>query len=346
MRSEATAAGFSERAAGLIANCRRESTLSVYNSRLAAFEEWCDDKGIRPREASCPTVADFFIYLFDRGRSLSTIKGYRSAIAAVHEGFQDGSSVSNSSELSRLLRSFFLLRPSNTPLAPSWSLPKVLEALAKPPFEPLSSAKLHHLTIKTVFLVAVASGHRRSSLHALSTAPGRLRFEPRGVRLRPEASFIAKNQTSSSGPVEIFLGKLSSFSSVAEDKVWCPVRALRWYLDRTRELRSGDKLFICSKRPHSPASPSTISRWIVEAIRAGGPEALTSGQVPRAHDTRSISSSWALFSGVPTADILKAAYWRSSNTFIACYLRDISPSEENFGVSTLRAATSQIPKSS
>ena len=264
-----------------MAGSRRESTLTVYNSRLAAFLEWCKEKGCSPSGAPCPVVADFLIHLFDKGRSLSTLRGYRSAIAAIHDGFHDGSNVSNSPELGRLLKSFFLRRPQSTPLAPSWSLPKVLEALANPPFEPLSEASFHHLTVKTVFLVAVASGHRRSSLHALSIAEGHIRFEPRGVRLRPEPRFIAKNQTASSGPVEIFLNKLSSFSSVPEDKVWCPVRALKWYLSRSESRRKSDKLFIITRDPFSAASPDSISRWIVEGIKAAGPDALMSGRAPK-----------------------------------------------------------------
>lgn len=94
-------------------------------------------------------VADFLISLFDKGRALSTIRGYRSAIAAIHVGFPDGSGVSKSHFLSKLLRSFFLQRPPN---------PKVFYALAKPPFEPLSKASLIHLTVKTVFLMAIAFG--------------------------------------------------------------------------------------------------------------------------------------------------------------------------------------------
>ena len=338
--------GFSERASSLLAESRRDSTLRVYNSRVAAFSEWCEERGVSPREASCPVLADFLIHLFDKGLALPTIRGYRSAIAAIHDGFTDGSRVSDSQELGRLLRSFFLRRPAAKPLAPSWSLPKVLEALARPPFEPLADASFHHLTVKTVLLVALASGHRRSSLHALTTAEGHIRFEPRGVRLRPEASFIAKNQTDVSGPVEIFLCKLSTFSSVSEDRVWCPVRALKYYLSSSGPLRSSDKLFVTTQRPYSAASPQSISRWIVEGIKAAGPEALTSGREPRAHDTRSISSSWALLAGVPTEDILKAAYWRSKNSFIAFYLRDVCAGEERFGASLLKAAATGLPKSS
>ena len=134
--------------------------------------------------------------------------------------------------LSRLVRSFDLKLPRGKSLPPAWSLPAVLRALAEGPFEPMSRASLHHITMKTVFLVAFASGHRVSTLKALTIDPGHIRWEPQGVRLIPRADLIAKNQTHSSPLVEVFLPSLSSFSSVSEDKVWCPVRALRWYILR------------------------------------------------------------------------------------------------------------------
>ena len=61
---------------------------------------------------------------------------------------------------------FFLERPPARKFLPTWSLPCVLEALAKAPFEPLAEASLRDVTIKTVFLMAIASGHRRSALRA------------------------------------------------------------------------------------------------------------------------------------------------------------------------------------
>ena len=76
-----------------MAGNRRESTLRVYNSRLAAFSECCEEKGCSPRGTPCPVLADFLNPPFDKGRSLSTLRGYRSAIAAIHDGFHDGSYV-------------------------------------------------------------------------------------------------------------------------------------------------------------------------------------------------------------------------------------------------------------
>lgn len=113
--------------------------------------------------ASLGVIADFLISLFDKGRFLSTLRGYRSAIAAIHAGFPDGLRVSNSPRLAMLLWSFFLELPPQQKLAPPMSLPKVLSALFMPPFEPLAKASLHCLTFKTLFLIAIASRQRRGT---------------------------------------------------------------------------------------------------------------------------------------------------------------------------------------
>ena len=290
-----------------------------------------------PTEASVGLICDFFLSLFDRNLSLATIRGYRSAIGSIHKGFPDGSVVSNAGVLSKLFRAFFLKRPPSKRLLPSWSLPRVLQALAAPPFEPLGKASLLNLSIKTCFLIAVASGQRRSAIHALTTASGHIRWESSAVRLIPEASYIAKNQTANSKPCELLIPRIQSFSSEDEDKLWCPVRALKWYLDRTKDIRCGPNLFISSRPPHSPVSRDTISRWLVLAIRSAGDEVLLQGPI-RAHDTRGVAASWALFNGASLNDILTAAYWASPNTFISCYLKDVLAAEPSFGGASLRAA--------
>ena len=71
---------------------------------------------------------------------------------------------------------------------------------------------------------------------------GFLRFDPGGVRLLPDPQFLAKNQSASFTPGEIFVPTMSSGSSISEDRKCCPVRALKWYLDRTKPVRKADRL--------------------------------------------------------------------------------------------------------
>ncbi|PIK45631.1 hypothetical protein BSL78_17511 [Apostichopus japonicus] len=120
--------------------------------------------------ASVTQIAEFLLSLFGEGKQVSTIRNYRSAIAAIHQGFPDGSTLSNNPYIAQLIKGMANRRPQIRRLAPSWGLSAVLHALAGPPYEPMANASLAALTKKTLFLVAVASARRRSCLHALSTS--------------------------------------------------------------------------------------------------------------------------------------------------------------------------------
>jgi hypothetical protein len=121
-----------------------------------------------------------------------TIAGYKSAIAIVH---QNGNNISSSPELSSLLKGLFHKNPSIKQLTPNWNLPLVLLTLTKRPFEPLHDADLKYLTLKTVFLVAVASASRVSEIHSLSLDEGHFRIERKGIKMLPNMEFLAKTQT-------------------------------------------------------------------------------------------------------------------------------------------------------
>ena len=151
LRQQGEEAGLSQRAAQFSAEALRQSTRDTYDSRLEGFREWCAKIPCDPTSASLGVVADFLISLFDKGLALATLRSYRSAIASCHRGFHDGSSLTNSPFLTRLLKSFFLKRPPFKTLLPAWSLPAVLKVLASAPFEPLHKASLRLLTLKTAF---------------------------------------------------------------------------------------------------------------------------------------------------------------------------------------------------
>ena len=76
-----------------------------------------------------------------------------------------------------MIMSMELQRLRLTPVLPQWDLGIVPEALSKPPYEPLREASIKHLTLKTVFFLAVASGGRRSKLQALVFDPQYIQFK-------------------------------------------------------------------------------------------------------------------------------------------------------------------------
>ena len=77
-----------------------------------------------------------------------------------------------------MIMSMELQRPRLTPVLPQWDLGIVPGAPSKPPYEPLREASLKHLTLNTVFLLAMASGVRRSKLQALVFDPQYIQFKP------------------------------------------------------------------------------------------------------------------------------------------------------------------------
>ena len=163
-------------------------------------------------------------------------------------------------------------RPSANRSIPNWDLSLVLLALTRPPFEPLAKADLKILTFKTVFLLALASGKRRSEIHAWTFDSFSRKRDWSEVTFLPSTAFIAKNQLASGPlaiqPVVIPALKPTLDPSLVQDKSLCPVRSLRYYLDKTKDLRKGKNLlFVAIKEGYSKdISKATISSWIKQSI--------------------------------------------------------------------------------
>ena len=89
-----------------------------------------------------------------------------------------------------------LLRPRVTPVLPQRDLGIVPEAPSKPPYKPLRETSLKHLTLKSVFLLAMASAGRCSELQALRFDQTYMQFKPRGAgfTLYFSPEFMRKNQ--------------------------------------------------------------------------------------------------------------------------------------------------------
>ncbi|KAI2655945.1 hypothetical protein H4Q32_012739 [Labeo rohita] len=86
---------------------------------------------------------------------------------------------------------------------PTWDLAVVLEALCRPPFEPLEEVSDRMLTLKMVFLLAISSLKRVGDLQALSVAPSHLDFAPGMAKafLYPSPGYVPKLPASVPRPI-------------------------------------------------------------------------------------------------------------------------------------------------
>ena len=105
-----------------------------------------------------------------------------------------------------------------------------LEALSKPPYEPLRETSFKHLTLKTVFLLAMASAGRRSDLHALMFDQNYIQFKPKGagVTLYFSPEFMRKNQKPNQVNDPWYIPAVATGKSEFGAPN-CSVRALRYY---------------------------------------------------------------------------------------------------------------------
>ena len=162
----------------------RPLTNRVYDDRWLCFAHWAAGQGIDPLGPTAAEIVVFLYYLFDnQGLSPQPIKGYRSCVASVlsHTGMAAAVQAKTMSDMITSMQLQTRVTVRMTPVLPQWDLDIILEALSKPPYVPLREASHKHLTLKTVFLLAMASAGRHSELQALVFDPHYIQIKHKGA---------------------------------------------------------------------------------------------------------------------------------------------------------------------
>ena len=262
--------GFSEAVAARIEAPQRGSTRYGYEAKWTSCTKWCLSNQVDFRAPPLKAIADFLLHLFqDRKLQPGIIDGYRSAIA--DKLGNSPINVSKDENLTHLLDSFHRDRPKGRRGIPSWNVSLVLHQLTKAPFESLKEASLKHLTFKTVFLLALGSGKRRSEIHAWLHKNIRHQSDWSKVSLYPSPSFVSKNQLAKEGldsvaPVVIqpWPPLWISHSRVTGPCVQSEPFTITWtgpqILGRTRSWSLSPSRKVLIRTSHLPPSPRGSSR--------------------------------------------------------------------------------------
>ncbi len=311
-------------------SARAPATRKLYSSKWGVFESWCLTRAIDPVNCPVGPVLEFLQERLTVGAAATTLRVYEAAIAARRE--LDEIPLGRHHMVSAFMRGARCLRPVRPTAVPSWDLSVVLEGLVTAPFEPLESASDRILTLKVVLLLALTSLKRVGDLQAFSVSETCMDFAPGLVKvtLRPRPGYIPKVLSTSfrSQVVTLHSFHPPPFPSSEDESLHllCPVRALKLYVDRSKVWRKSPQLLICFGAGHRglATSKQRISHWVRDAISlAYEARNLPSPLSLRAHSTRGVASSQALFRGVPLEDICVAAGWFSPHTFVRFYNLDV-----------------------
>ncbi len=331
---------------------KRKSTKVNYGNKWLVWSNFCKDHKIRALYPTEKDVAEFLVSLYKtKNLKTATLKNYRSAIANTIKSatWKSADFISFSPLINDILEGIKNEFPEKNVSFPQWDLFLVLKSLLSKPYEPIESSDLQHLTMKTVFLVALASARRVSGVHAISGLDKDIEFAEgnKSMTLSFLPEFRAKNQIADTDRQSFQIKSLSQFlDSTEPDVCLCPVRALKTYLKRTSRFRGNKRRLFISMNPghEKDICKNTITRWLKQVILEAYKSAGSSLNCYQVHEIRKLSTSLGLAKGVSLKHIMETAYWRSKNTFSSFYLRDITTKRVNqtYGIDRVVVANSVI----
>ena len=329
-RNVLIAEGFSRKTADTILASKSKNTMAQYRSGWNHFSEWCSGKDIDPYTSTISMILNYFQDCFDQGLQFNTVKSRQSAIAANHARFPFRCSLASHPAVKKFLKGAAIKYASVKTRVPAWDLPIVLKALKSSPFEPMESIDIKFVTLKTAFLLAVVSARRLGELQAFDVRPQFSSISPNGVVLRANAHFVPKipSMQNMENVLEVApYGIQNRGHPQGTAKALCICRALSIYVDRTKDVRKSDQLFVSFKPgcEGRKVSKNTLASWIKKVVHQA--YSLQDLQPPvgvKAHGTRAQSVSWADMKGISILDICRMAGWKKADTFINHYKLQLS----------------------
>ena len=171
-------------------------------------------------------------------------------------------------------------------------------------------------------------------MHALSELLSDVVNEPDGsLSLRFLPGFLAKNQNMGSPSPIISIKSPRSLLAADDEATRSALCELCEPTGSARRLfaPSGVVRFSWNEIYKDDIRRSTVYRWLREVITAAcaRPRSELSVFSPRPHEIRAWASSLAFANSISLNNLLDTAYWKSSRTFIQCYLRDVSCLQED-----------------
>ena len=228
---------------------------------------------------------------------------------------------------SLLLKSIERSKPPSYNRVPTWDVGKVLHVLLQPEYHDAHLSR-HLLTAKTTFLLALATGERRSGLHALAADVELEHNTPPTLTLRFVDEFVPKSWFVRKNKVRLEPIVLPCVDDATCEAI-CPVHTVLRYLNivKSSRTRAQTSLLI----PHAPTNHNNLSlhavpRYIIKLVNWA--YTVSGASIPsgvKGHDTRGLAASLAALTGASLPDVLTSGNWASANTFLRHYFHKFSP---------------------
>ena len=339
--------GISEEVTEFAKQPQRDTTTKVYDKQWSFFVKFCQEKDWSPFSITVSQLGEYLLHLFNRGLAHSTINTHKAAISSVLTHL--GANLAECTVIRNLMKRIEIERPRQERIIPRYDIALVLKQFMKPPFIDERGSDmdvpLDIFVCKVTFLLALATGARRSELHALSrTHKFNLECKNSGLQtltLHTQTGFLAKTDRPGASRAPIIIPSMSHMVGQREpERLLCPVLAVTKYLARTPngQWSSQDERLLRHPNCKRKTTKGNVSMWIRSAVVLTHEAA---GQSPadgtRPHEVRAIASSLLASAGATMDEVLEGGRWRSKNTFFNHYLREMGDTLQRIGAPVVAA---------
>ena len=218
--------GISKEASELLFKSWRTGTQKQYRTYLERWKLFCTSRKVNPLCGTITNAIDFLITQCKRGLTYSSLNTARCALSTVIL-LPNGNTFGNHPLVTRLMKGVFESRPTLPRYNSIWNLSTVLDFIKT--LGPNEELSLINVTLKCVTLVALLSGQRCQTIHALRISG----MKETNGQIRFDISTLLK--TSKPGKHQEPL----TFKPYTYDSQLCVVKCLQQYINKQQKFVMG-----------------------------------------------------------------------------------------------------------
>lgn len=299
----------------------RKSTINTYKPAWERWVKWCTKFSVQANNPSGSELAKFLADLhLKEGLAYRTILVHKSVVSTLC-GAEDSSRLSSNVLVKQILRSISSNNARRRPEQSVWDPSTLISWLSS---NSVNSESLYEVSRRCAILLLLCSGRRVHDLTLLIISEDSfvINNADRSVTLWP----IYGSKTDSDSFIQSGWKLFSNVEDPNLDPVlW--VKALLSLGKTRREEANIPNLFVTVRSTAKAASRTIIAGWVKSVLREAGVDA-TPGSV------RSAVASRSWIDKEPLDKILTRANWRSENTFLKFYKKEIKSRPCNTSIST------------
>ncbi|KAL0821475.1 hypothetical protein ABMA28_004945 [Loxostege sticticalis] len=283
-----------------------ENTMKQYDSCFKKWFTFCNDYKIDMYTPTVPNIIQFLTNVLNSGNQYQTINCHRAAVSLLVGPLDDDL-------ITRFCKGVYKLRPPLPRYNMTWDANTVLDYLSS--LYPNDEITLDKISKKCVTLLALVTGHRVQTLSKIKIDNLVILHKQIVIKI-PD---LIKTSRPGSNQPTLHLPYFENRVSI------CPAHTLNSYINKTKEIRKSNNLFISFRSPHKPVCSQTLSRWIKSTLQDSGIDV----SIFSAHSTRHAATSLAHRDGVNIDLIRKTAGWSGNSTvFAQFYNRPVVSNED------------------